>query len=153
MEFDFEAALTTGKDLTKALNALCDMLSKSPTSRTIPGSAAVANQTATVIFGTPSIGRIWNLLGISLTGNDDHTSDGSQLAIYIGNPSTFGLTDVLQANTGGKIPYSAFWNKDQVFVNHGEYVFAVIGGLATQTMVNGNIRILDYPRDNRWGKL
>ena len=100
----------------------------------------------------PASGRVWNVLSVSIFGNDDHTAvAGAIAAIYGGELSPSGsvtptpgpMSDLIL--TGATIPNITFVPDKAVWLHEMESIYAIIYTPPINTQFVLTARVGEYP--------
>jgi hypothetical protein len=109
-------------------------------------------------IGSPSTGRIWNVLGYSIVGDlDSTTSSAGSAALYIGNRPQEGEIPMLTQvkDVALTIPASNTFGENVMWCPPSQYVFFNLTGITGPTRIVANVFIAEYREDdilNRSGR-
>lgn len=116
-----------------------------------------SGNTATLLkLGGPKVGRLWNVVYLTVGGADAITQvAGATVASFVGplppnedatNPP---LAALLDPGNGTVVPNSASFNKDQVWVRRPDSLYVIVNGAGTSVSLFAIVRVLEYAIDDR----
>lgn len=150
-----ELDIASSKEVTGARDDILDFLKSKkdvrPTYLTVPQAKPITNPfTGVIEVGSPPTGRLWNVLGYSVCGQDDSTvSTGGTVALYIGDVPTTGaptLTQLKQARI--TLPAMNTYSRNVMWCPSAQSVFFSLNALAGLTQFVGNIWVAEYREDD-----
>lgn len=107
------------------------------------GSSATSAATPfTIDLNGPPVGFMWDILGITTCGVDDHTVVAGNVALYCGD-----LVNVTVANLkvpGLVIPTYDSVGKDRIWCQPGQELFANVSGVTNGTAVTVIVHIAEW---------
>lgn len=125
-----ELDLASGAELQDGLSGLESRLMGAQTPRplfyTFPGQASGTGGLATISIGAPPAGRIWNILSVTIVGNDDHSTIASPagfMAMYFGDPFNPSLGALAAVKL--PLPGTTFFSAQALWCPSGQQVFLV----------------------------
>jgi len=116
-----------------------------PLSQAVSGLALSNGQTAQLILGSPSAGRVWVLTRVTVLGDDDHTLKTNVVAaVYIGDDANVGLTQCVRHGT--PVPFTTTENEHGYVVHDRERLFLNVTATADGVtgMVSANCLVWEY---------
>lgn len=121
------------------------------------GTTPSSGNTATLLkLGQPKVGRLWNVVYISVGGADATTVvTGATVVSYVGplppneDPTVPVLAALLDPGNGTVVPNSASFNKDQVWVRRPDHLYLIVSGAPTSQALFAVVRVLEYAIDDR----
>lgn len=102
-----------------------------------------------VEVGSPVTGRLWNILGYSISGETDAvTSSAGKVALYIGDRPTIGIPTLSQLRVAGlTVPASATFSQKTQWCPSAQSVFFNLSGLTGLIQFVANVFIAEYRED------
>lgn len=147
LEFDIGAKfeLVTGKldSIDKSLKPTKPFFNSGIAQGLIPAG----NADLVLDCGSPNTGRIWNICGITLVGNDDRTTvANAKAALYFGDPFAPGIAQCkVPALT---IPFFSTFSDKVLWCHSTENAFVVVSGTATAgTSICATVHYADWPEE------
>jgi hypothetical protein len=103
-----------------------------------------------VSLGSPPTGRIWNVLGISICGqNDSVQSSAGTVAFYIGNAPSVGVPMLSQLRYPRmSLPFSIMFGTDVLWCDPQNEIFFNLAALAGVTQFVGSAWVAEYREDD-----
>lgn len=99
----------------------------------------------TLDLGTPPTGSIWNVRGIALFGNDDHSAiaSGITCSLYVGNASSLTLAGLRVPNM--PIPFAQYVSPWALMCHPTENLIVLTSGIALAgQQVGANISVEEW---------
>jgi hypothetical protein len=114
-------------------------------SHAVGASAIAADGTASIDLGSPATGRIWNVTGYVLFGNDDNALVANALAaIYFGDPDRVGIMGLVIPRL--TIPSGASLSDEVYWCHPNENVVVTVSGTGLAgTQVGAKVFYTDWP--------
>src|SRR6266487_1779724 len=154
MELEVDAGIkfATSQEVSDGLDSVVSRLKPKEirfTPRPAFGSRATANS-ATVPFqidiDEPPPGRVWEIVGITISGTDDNTTVAGKVALYTGALSADGSPPSL---SGLRIPVMTipFWDDiggRRMWCQPGERMFVNVSGVPNGQVVNVRVDVAEW---------
>lgn len=97
--------------------------------------------------GSPNTGRLWNITGVTLVGNDDRTTvANAKAALYFGDPNAPGLAQC--KIPAMSIPFFDTISERVLWCHSTENAFVVVSGTATAgTNIVATVHYTNWPEE------
>jgi hypothetical protein len=147
-----ELDLATGNELAQTSMDLKQEMRKGWAAKPIYDSRAAANTSPGVTewfmdLGSPDVGRIWNILGVTVFGADDSTSvAGAKVSLYFGDSDTPSITG-LRVPSMACPSFQSFSDKVLWCHNTANVVIGVTGVAAAQ-QIGALVHIANWREDD-----
>lgn len=105
-------------------------------------SSASATTPFQVDLGGPTVGYMWDVMGIATAGADDHTSVAGTVGLYAGDLTSVSLVSLVAPNF--VIPVYQSIGKDRIWVQPGQELFANVAGVANNQLVTVIAHIAEW---------
>lgn len=157
MDLGAEIDVVTGDELKNGVNDIINTLGTDTRVRamymSVPATSPVFTPpfTGIVEVGSPPTGRIWNVLGYTITGQDDATQAAAgTAALYIGNrPSHGGATMVSECRQPRiSVPSGQAFPQQSVWCLSSQYVFFNLVALTVITQVVCMVHVAEYREED-----
>lgn len=147
LQLGAEVDIATKDELDHGIDSVLDELKgkrvPKPIYSTFAGSAISGVGSFVVELGRPPIGRVWNVLGITLAGSDDSTTvANAKAALYFGDPAN-GILSALKI-PAMPVPYSQFISKGTLWCHSTEVAYVNISGAAGGLQVVAVLHIAEW---------
>lgn len=147
--------VVTSDELTSAVDDIETRLRRKPQPKPLipsprTGSFSTADS-ATVPFiirlGSPPIGSVWDILGITVAGTDDSTTVSGKVALYIGDHANVSLISLRVPAL--VIPSYTTIGKDRIFCQPSEYMFANVTGVANNQQIVVIVQVAEWKQNEK----
>lgn len=121
-----ELDIATGAELSKHTEALSSLIGKDPKPLFLGLVSSVAGSggIVTLDVGSPPVGRVWNVVAVTLVGNNDHGSIPSPAgfaAMYFGDPFNPSLANLQHVKI--PLPSTVYPSTGALWCPAGQRVF------------------------------
>lgn len=122
-----ELDIATGAELRDQAKRLASLIDRGPARPNYLPMAATVIGTggiATIVWGAPPAGRVWNVVSVTLVGPNDHgtiTSPAGFVAMYFGDPFNPSLANVQHVKIA--LPSTVYPASDALWCPAGQQVF------------------------------
>lgn len=133
LDFGAEVDIASGDELRDGLSGLESKLGKTPPRPTYLSFTGARFGAGQIVIGSPPVGRIWNLLSLTLTGNDDATTvANAKVALYVDSQEqNVSLNNCRVPNL--TVPSYATFSKGTVWAHSDGAVIANVSGTVAAT--------------------
>lgn len=124
-----ELDIASGDELRHSTKRLAKLMQDGPARPNylpMAASAIGGGGLATVVWGAPPAGRVWNVVAVTLVGNDDHSTIGSPagfVAMYFGDPFNPSLANAQHVKI--TLPSTVYPSTGALWCPAGQQVFFV----------------------------
>lgn len=140
-----EVDVASGDELREGLAGLESKLGKTPPRPTYLSFSGAKFGASNIIVGSPPVGRIWNILSLTLVGNDDTTTianarcamyvDSQEQSLALNNCRVPGLT----------VPSYVTFSKGTLWAHaDGSVIVNVTGAVAATDQVVATITVAEW---------
>lgn len=142
-----ELDIATGAEVADVGDSIVDRMSKRPLPHFYSfaasnNSAASATVPFELVFGSPPKGHMWDILGVTTFGSDDHTVVAGNVALYVGNATSASLLDLRVPAL--VIPFYDGLGRNRLWVTQGQTVYAMVSGVANSQIVGAIIHVSEW---------
>lgn len=142
-----ELDIATGAEVADVGDSIVDRVSKRPLPHyfSLPqssSSAASATVPFQLTFGSPPKGHMWDFLGCTTFGTDDHTVVAGNVAIYFGNATSPSLLDLRVPAL--VIPTYEDNGPRRLSIEQGRSIYAFVSGVANSQVVSVIVHVAEW---------
>lgn len=141
---DLEVDIATGGELKDGLDGVKKSVERSKPGAYLALAGTIPAAVSGVIrIGRPPEGRIWNILSLTITGNDDHTAVTGTSALYVdSDEANLSLPQLCVPNI--TVPYFQSFTKEAVWAHSTGYVCVNYQGAGVGVQLVAVLRVAEY---------
>lgn len=139
-ELDTVSKAELDEAMERQTRAIIKALAHRPMIRDVPAQGTTdANGVCDIAFGVPTVGQMWDLRRISVTGVDPTVlTTFATGRLYVGEPGDpRAFVDTFTSASGGAIPNVGSWGTDQVIVQQGDRLTLRLTGVTVGAILLG----------------
>lgn len=144
-----EMDILSASELADGLDGVVGKLRREPVPRPnyyTRAGTIVTNGTATngnvLSMGSPPVGRIWDILGLTTAGLDDFTAVVGTVALYVGNHNTISMSDLRVPKFS--IPAYDDIGPGRLWCMPTQVLYCTVNGAVTNQTVNILIQVAEW---------